>query len=69
MAVRISIRDDLPAVPVRHHARKLTKETDPARVGRVRILIRREYLCDVVVSLDGVYEVVVSGTPEACCRI
>ena len=58
MAVWISIRDDLPAVPLRDNAGKLAEETDAARVGRVRILIRREHLCDMVVQLDGVYEVV-----------
>jgi hypothetical protein len=61
VAIRISIRDDLPAVPLRDHARELAEETYVTRMGRVRVFIRGEYLCDVVVSLVGVYEVVVSG--------
>ena len=57
MAIRISIRDDLSAFPLRHHARKLAEETDASRMRGVCFLVCRERVCDVAISLDGIYEV------------
>ena len=65
MAIRISVRDGLPAVAVRHHARKLAEKTNASRMGGIWILVCGEYLCDVVVSLDGVHEVVASSQLSA----